>query len=122
MLPRILPLLLLLALAAPAGAQVPGGDRPPAAVKITRCLITPPRPFSRHPTGTQIDFVNVGPTLLHRITFEVTYVSGGTTFGRSVEDVGTFAPQTPVAHHYPLYSDVPYAGQQTVQCRVTAAR
>jgi hypothetical protein len=121
---RLLLVSLLLALAAPAAAQVPGaGDRPPgSAVKITKCLIMPPRPFSHHPTGTQIGFINVGPTLLHRITFEVTYASGGTTFGRSVTDIGTFAPQTPVAHQYPLYSDVTYAGQHAVQCRVTAAQ
>jgi hypothetical protein len=120
---RLTLVVLALALAQPAGAQTAADGAPPAisGVKITHCAITPPRPFSHRPTGTRIDFTNAGPTLLHHVTFEVSYATAGMTYGRSVEDDGTFAPQTAVSHHFPLYSDVTYAGTKPLSCRVTAA-
>ena len=112
----------LLALAAfhqPAAAQVPSD---PHVVKISRCIVTKPRPFSHHPTGLQIAFENTGPTVLHGVTFEVGYRTANATLSRTFEDAGTFAPNEPVDHHYPTFSDVEYAGATTASCKVTEVR
>jgi hypothetical protein len=103
------------AAAHPATAQ-PAPD--PASIKISSCVVTKPRPFSHHPTGTEIAFVNAGPTVLHAVTFKVDYRTASENLTRTFEDSGTFAPNEPVKHHYPTYSDVEYAGAKPVSCTV----
>jgi hypothetical protein len=107
------------ALLGPAGAQVAGD---PHAVKIARCYVTKPRPFSHRPTGTQIDYVNAGPVVLHDVTFRVVYRNGYANIARTFDDVGIFAPNEPVKHHFDAFSDVAYAGPTTVSCTVTGVR
>jgi hypothetical protein len=107
------------ALPGPAGAQSPGDVH---AVKIARCYVTKPRPFSHHPTGTQIDYVNAGPVVLHDVTFQVVYRNGYTNISRTFDDVGIFAPNEPVKHHFDAFSDVEYAGPTTASCAVTSVR
>jgi hypothetical protein len=108
--------------AAPARAQIPGeGGTAASLVRITRCSIIAPRPLSHRAGGTQISYVNIGPTLLHRIAFEVRYRTAGTDYGRVVIDAGTFAPNTRVSHRFPLYSDVTFAGSAPLSCRVASA-
>jgi hypothetical protein len=113
--------LILLATAGshPAAAQVLGD---PHAVKITHCAITKPRPFSHHPTGTQIAYTNTGPTVLHAITFDVGYRNGARIIQRTFDDLGTFGPNEPVSHHFAAFSDVEYAGTEPTNCSVTAVR
>ncbi len=94
----------------------------PHVVKITRCAITKPRPFSHHPTGTQIAYVNTGPIVLHGVTFHVAYRNAGELIGRTFDDVGTFAPNEPVSHHFDAFSDVEYTGAAVASCAVTAVR
>jgi hypothetical protein len=94
----------------------------PHVVKIARCFITKPRPFSHHPTGTQIDYVNAGPVVLHDVTFQVVYRNAETNITRTFDDVGTFAPNEPVKHHFDAFSDVQYAGATTASCVVTSVR
>jgi hypothetical protein len=93
-----------------------------SVVKIDACLITKPKPFSHHPTGTEIAFVNTGPTILHGVTFKVDYRTPDANLTRTFEDAGTFAPNEPVKHHYAAYSDVEYAGAKPVSCTATAVR
>ena len=108
------------ALAAPpvARAQI-GGD--PHVVRIMHCSVTKPRPFSHRATGTQISYVNTGPIVLHDVTFRVAYRTAAERVTRTFDDVGTFAPNEPVKHHFDAFSDVEYAGA-TAQCVVTAVR
>jgi len=112
-------LLLAWACALPAAGQSPVD---PHVVKITRCAITKPRPFSHHPTGTLIAYVNTGPVILHGITFEVGYRNANGPITRTFDDVGTFAPNEPVSHHFDAFSDVEYAGSATTSCSVTGVR
>jgi hypothetical protein len=111
----------LLALALPhvATAQVPPD---PHVVKIDHCSVTKPRPFSHRPTGTQIAFVNTGPTVLHGVTFQVDYRTHDGLLTRTFEDAGIFAPNEPVDHHFPAYTDVAYSGPKPAGCMVTAVR
>ncbi len=104
--------------AVPAAAPSPAPSLAP--IVITRCIVTKPRPFSHRATGTTIAFVNGGPTLVHHVTFSVSYRSDDQTYERIVDDEGIFAPNTPVEHHYPLYSDIAYAGPTPLACRVVA--
>jgi hypothetical protein len=108
------------AAARPAAAQTPGGD--PSVIHITACTVTNPKPLSHKATGTRIAYVNTGPTVLHAVTFEVGYTTAGARFTRSVEDVGLFAPNTPVDHHFALYQDVVFAGNATSSCKATRVR
>ncbi len=106
---------------------VPGAVRAqsagePHAVKITHCFVTKPLPFSHHPTGTQIDYVNRGPVVLHDVTFQVVYRNGDANIARTFDDVGTFGPNEPVKHHFDAFSDVLYAGPAVTACTVTAVR
>ncbi len=91
-------------------------------VKIERCSITKPRPFSHHPTGTRIDYVNAGPVVLHDITFQVAYRNADANIVRTFDDVGTFAPNEPVKHHFDAFSDVQYAGATPARCVVVGVR
>jgi len=111
--------LLPVAAAGTARAQTLGE---PHAVKITRCFISKPRPFSHHPTGTQIDYVNAGPVVLHDVTFQVVYRNGDANIARTFDDVGTFAPNEPVQHHFDAFSDVLYFGPAVTSCSVTGVR
>jgi hypothetical protein len=117
----LLPLAAILALAGPSLATAQSAPDP-SVVKISSCLITKPRPFSHHPTGTEIAFVNAGPTVLHGVTFKVDYRTSSENVARTFEDAGTFAPNEPVKHHYDAYSDVEYAGAKPVSCTVSAVR
>jgi hypothetical protein len=111
--------LLALALPQAASAQVPAD---PHVVKIGHCSVTKPRPFSHHPTGTQIAFVNTGPIVLHGVTFQVDYRTPDGLLTRTFEDAGIFAPNEPVNHHFATYSDVEYSGPKPASCIVTAVR
>jgi hypothetical protein len=91
-------------------------------VKIARCYVTKPLPFSHHPTGTQIDYVNDGPVILHDVTFQVVYRNGDANIARTFDDVGTFAPNEPVKHHFDAFSDVLYTGAAVTSCTVTGVR
>ena len=108
------------ALAAPpiARAQIAGD---PHVVKIVHCSVTKPRPFSHRATGTQISYVNTGPIVLHDVTFRVEYRTAAERVTRTFEDVGTFAPNEPVKHHFDAFSDVEYAGA-AARCVVTGIR
>jgi hypothetical protein len=118
---RLASLALVLAQAVPAAAEAqPATSASVAPLAITRCVVTKPRPFSHRATGTTIAFVNQGPTLVHRVTFSLRYRSGDQIYDRTIDDAGIFAPNTPVEHHYPTYSDVDYAGPELLACRVIA--
>ena len=109
------------ALAAPPAAFAQAAPDP-SAVKIASCAITKPRPFSHHPTGTEIAFTNTGPVVLHGVTFKVDYRTAEGTLTRSFEDAGLFAPNEAVKHHYAAYTDVDYAGPTPASCTVTSVR
>jgi hypothetical protein len=111
----------LLGLAVPAAVRAQSMG-PPHPVKIARCYVTKPRPFSHHPTGTQIDYVNAGPVVLHDVTFQVVYRNGDANIARTFDDVGTFAPNEPVKHHFDAFSDVLYTGPAVTSCAVTGVR
>jgi hypothetical protein len=102
-----------------AGAQ---GTGDPHVLKIVRCFVTKPRPFSHRPTGTQIDFVNTGPLVLHDITFQIAYRNGDANITRTFDDVGTFAPNEPIDHHFDAFTDVQYAGPEPTSCLVAGVR
>ena len=99
-------------------AQI-GGDA--HVVKIMHCSVTKPRPFSHRATGTQIAYVNTGPIVLHDVTFRVGYGNGAERATRTFDDVGTFAPNEPVKHHFDAFSDVDYGGTAAT-CVVAAVR
>ncbi len=91
-------------------------------VHILSCTISSPRPLSRRATGIRIVYVNAGPTLVHDVTFAVDYRTAGDSVHRTFRDVGTFAPNTRVNHHFDAFGDVRYAAGVAPACRVTAVR
>jgi hypothetical protein len=101
------------ALAAPALA---------APVQVQQCFITVPKALSSKASGTQIVYVNRGRQAAESVTFAVGYRNASGHFLRTVSDVGDFAPNTPINHHFGLYSDVTYAGKHTTSCRAVAVR
>ena len=101
-----------------ASAQATRAD----AVHIRSCTISSPRPLSRRATGIRIVYVNAGATLVHDVTFAVDYRTAGDSVHRVFHDVGTFAPNTRVNHHFDAFSDVHYSAGVAPECRVTAVR
>jgi hypothetical protein len=102
---------------APAGAQMATHNPP---IRIDQCFITSKK-LSKNASGTQIDYTNVGQRTYHQITFAVGYRNSAGNYVRKVIDDGTFAPGAQVQHHFPLYSDITYAGKQTHGCKAIAA-
>ena len=105
---------LLAALAPVAQSQAAGSP-----IRITQCFITTPKAMSKKASGTQIDYTNMGPKTASHITFAVKYRNSETTYLRKVIDDGTFAPGSPIIHHFPLYNDVTYGGK-TATCSVVS--
>lgn len=89
-------------------------------IAVQQCFVVQPKPMSKKPRGTQIDFVNKGPKTAVSVTFAVGYRNAESNFLRRVVDRGTFSPGTPVQHTLSLYNDVTYAGKQTYGCRAVA--
>jgi hypothetical protein len=75
-------------------------------INVTQCFITQPKLLSKNASGTQIDYTNTSGKTATMVTFAVGYRNAQSNFLRKVIDTGTFAPNTPVAHHFDLYNDV----------------
>ena len=105
----------------PATAQISAADAV-AAVKIVRCEVLAPPPFSRRASGTRIVWVNAGPTILHIVSFVIGYRVAGGAVERSVDDVGLFAPGTRIDHRFDTFKDVQFGGAKTSSCRVSGVR
>ena len=91
-------------------------------ITVRQCFISVPKHFSHKAGGTQITYVNTGKKTAVKVTIAVGYRNAEGNYLRRVDDVGTFAPGTPVDHHFSLYSDVTYAGKQTTSCRAVAVK
>ena len=100
----------------------PMGSQFLPAVKIDQCFVTVPRGLSKKAGGTQIVYENVGARLLSSVTFVVGYRNADHTYLRRVTDEGSFAPGAKINHHFPLYSDVTYAGKATTTCGAVSAK
>jgi len=83
-----------------------------APVLVKQCFVTKPKLMSHNAGGTQIVYVIYGKKNAASITFAVTYRNAQQQFVRTVTDTGDFAPGTTIDHHFALYNDVTYAGQQ----------
>jgi hypothetical protein len=91
-------------------------------INVTQCFITQPKLLSKTASGTQIDYTNTSGKTATMVTFAVGYRNAQSNFLRKVTDTGTFAPNTPVAHHFDLYNDVTYAGKQIHGCSAIAVK
>lgn len=85
-------------------------------VLIKQCYVTPPKVLSKNASGTQINYIIYGKKAAAEITFAVSYRNAAQTFLRTVTDHGSFAAGTEIQHHFPLYSDVTYAGKHVQSC------
>jgi hypothetical protein len=94
----------------------PGPAVAAAPVLIKQCFVTAPRPMSKTARGTQIDYIIYGKKNASQITFAVGYRNAAQHFLRTVTDYGSFAPGVLIQHHFALFNDVTYAGQQTSSC------
>ncbi|HEY1976712.1 MAG TPA: hypothetical protein VGG89_09220 [Candidatus Baltobacteraceae bacterium] len=99
---------------APASAAAP--------VLVKQCFVTPPKPLSKNASGTQIDYIIYGKKKASQITFAVTYRNAAQHFLRTVTDYGTFSPGVEIQHHFSLYNDVTYAGQEVQHCVPTKVK
>ncbi len=107
--------ILMVAVIAPLGAQVP------SPITVQQCFVTVPKHFSNKATGTQITYTNTSRRTATRVTFAVAYRNAENHFLRNVTDVGTFAPGATMDHHFALFSDVTFAGKQAT-CHVISVR
>jgi len=117
-----------LALAASVGSSAVAQPKPAMQhflpdVKIDQCFVTPPKLMSKNASGTQIVYENIGARTYTTVTFVVGYRNAANNFLRKVTDTGKFAPGAKINQHFPLYSDVTYAGKATSSCgAITATR
>jgi hypothetical protein len=93
-----------------------------APILIKQCFVTQPRPMSHTAGGTQIDYVNKGTKTASQITFAVGYRNASQHFLRTVTDYGSFAPGAEIQKHFPLFSDVTYAGKAVTSCIPTRVK
>jgi hypothetical protein len=87
-----------------------------APVVVKQCSIISPKPMSKKAGGTAIDYIIYGKKAASQITFAVGYRNAAQHFLRTVTDYGTFSPGTQINHHFSLYNDVTYAGNQVTSC------
>lgn len=87
-----------------------------APVTIKQCFVTAPKALSKKAGGTQIDYIISGMKPAKSITFAVAYRNSQSNYLRKVTDVGSFAPGVEIKHHFDLYNDVTYGGQQVSSC------
>jgi hypothetical protein len=87
-----------------------------APVMVKQCSILPPKPLSKKAGGTAIDYIIYGKKPAAQITFAVGYRNAAQHFLRTVTDYGTFSPGQQINHHFSLYNDVTYAGNQVTSC------
>ncbi len=99
---------------APASAAAP--------VLVKQCFVTHPKPLSKNASGTQIDYIIYGKKSASQITFAVAYRNAAQHFLRTVTDYGTFSPGVEIKHHFDLYNDVTYAGQEVQHCVPTKVK
>ena len=116
-----------LAIALAAAAVMSSAPAPVLAastnpINVTQCFITQPKLLSKLAGGTQIDYTNMSNKTATMVTFAVGYRNSQSNFLRKVTDTGTFAPDTPVAHHFDLFNDVTYAGKQVHGCSAVAVK
>jgi hypothetical protein len=104
----------ILAIVAAASYAPASAAMTPVVVK--QCFITKPKALSTKATGTQIDYVIYGHKNAASIEFAVGYRNAEGHYLRRVTDVGNFAPGAEIRHHFSLYNDVTYSGQQTTAC------
>jgi len=103
-----------------AASLVPATAAAPVLVK--QCFVTQPKPLSKNASGTQIDYIIYGKKNASQITFAIAYRNSASHFLRTVTDVGTFSPGVEIKHHFDLYSDVTYAGEQVQSCVPTKVK
>ena len=112
----------LAAAAAMSSAPAPVFATSTNPIKVTQCFITQPKLLSKNASGTQIDYTNTSKKTATMVIFAVGYRNAQSNFLRRVTDTGTFAPNTPVAHHFDLYNDVTYAGKQIHGCSAVSVK
>ena len=76
-------------------------------------------PLAKTASGTQIVYTNRSAKNVARITFTVFYQNAEHEFSRTIPDVGNFAPNATINHHFDLYNDVTYAGKAVSYCKAT---
>jgi hypothetical protein len=86
-------------------------------IAIQQCFVTEPKAMSKVASGTQIDYTNQGTKTAKHITFAVAYRNSSEHFLRKVIDTGSFAPGSPIVHHFNLYNDVTYGGKAVQSCK-----
>jgi hypothetical protein len=115
-----------LAIALAAAAVMSSAQAPVLAasnpITVQQCFISQPKLLSKTAGGTQIDYTNTSNKTATMVTFAVGYRNAQSNFLRKITDTGTFAPNTPVAHHFDLYNDVTYAGKQVHGCSAVAVK
>jgi hypothetical protein len=99
---------------APASAAAP--------VLIKQCFVTAPKPLSKNASGTQIDYIIYGKKAASQITFAIAYRNAAQSFLRTVTDYGKFSPGVEIKHHFDLYNDVTYAGNEVKSCVPTKVK
>jgi hypothetical protein len=90
-----------------------------APIVIQQCFITVPKHMSTKASGTQITYVNRSRQVASKVTFAVAYRNSSGNFLRRVSDIGAFAPNVVIDHHFSLFSDVTFGGK-AARCSVVA--